>query len=489
MRALWLGAAVSLATAGLLQSSPSSSPSRSLDAVGARMKASVNDGNTPSLVAAVGRGDRIIWRAAFGYADRARQIPATAATPYSVASVSKPFTATAVMILHERGLVGLDEPVTRYVGPLERPGVVRPDGVTVRRTLRHVAGFPTHYQFFFDDGAVGPLPFGRTLACHGAEVAAPGSRYVYSNLGFGVLSEVVERASGQPYAAFLRRDVLEPLGLAHAGVATAQSPVAGAAVRYGGDGAPLPFYVTDHPGASDVFASADDLVRFGLFHAGAWSPTRTVLTAASRDAMQQAGPGGYGLGWNVNPDWNGRRVAWHSGAMPGVSATLWTVPGEGVAVAVLANQFGAPVNQFAGELLAATLGVTVPSGGGTARRDESAGRDRAEVAPASDVRGRWVGSLSTCPTRTDVAFVIGDRSDVAITVAGAPAETPSASVSPARVSGSFSVPGSMGPTTFRFDLRPRGDRLEGTVLRTTSLGPRGNVAVTLWVELRRPDVR
>ena len=480
MPRLWLCLGV-LLTSGALAQPPLQ---RDLDEVGARMKATVDSGKTPSVVAAVGRDGRIVWTAAFGEADKARRTPATTTTPYSLASVSKPFTATAVMVLSERGQVGLDEPVTRYVGRFARPGAIVPAEVTVRRTLGHVAGFPTHYQFFFEDRSFEPLSFARTLECYGGQVDEPGNRYVYSNLGFGVLSELVGRTAGQPYGAFLARDVFEPLGLANARVAIKGSPIAGAAVRYGLDGAPLPFYVTDHPGASDVFASAEDLVRFGLFHAGSLRPSRPVLTAASRATMQQPGLGGYGFGWNINPDWNGRQVAWHSGAMPGVAATLWVVPSDGVAIAVLANQFGAPVNQFAGELLAAVLGVRVPAGGRPAQGEASGSREM--PVPARDLRGQWIGSLSTCPDATRLVVEVGGPSEVSVTLAGSAMPMLSASASPGRVSGSFSAPGPMGPSTFRLDLRPRGDHLAGPVLRTTNLDARGNVAVTLWAELHRP---
>jgi CubicO group peptidase (beta-lactamase class C family) len=454
---------------------------RSFDAAGTRMKEAVDGGETPSIVAAVGRHGRIVWSAAFGDADKVRRVPATTTTPYSLASVSKPFTATAVMVLSERGQVGLDEAVTRYVGALARPGPIVPSAVTVRRTLGHVAGFPTHYQFFFDDRPIEPLAFARTLECYGAQVVEPGDRYLYSNLGFGVLSELVGRVAGQSYAAFMARDVFEPLGLTHAGVATRGSPVAGAAVRYGLDGAPLPFYVTDHAGASDVFASVEDLVRFGLFHAGTLNPSRPVLTPASRKAMQQPGLGSYGLGWSVNPDWSGRQVLWHSGAMPGVAAALWVVPSDGVAVAVLANGFGAPVNEIAGKLLADALGVKVPAGGPS----PSDGGPRQTPNPTGDLRGRWVGSLSTCPDSTALAVEIGGPSMVTVTLAGVTVPMQSPSASPGRVSGSFTAPGPMGPSTFRLNLRPQGDHLAGTVIRSTNLDARGNVAVTLWADLRR----
>jgi CubicO group peptidase (beta-lactamase class C family) len=383
-----------LCVAILLTSGALAQPPRqgALDEVGSRMKAAVDRSETPSVVAAVGQHGRIVWTAAFGEADTMRHLPATTATPYSLASVSKPFTATAVMVLSERGQVALDEPVTRYVGGLARLGPIVPSEVTVRRTLGHVAGFPTHYQSFFEDRPIEPLSFARTLECYGPQIAEPGDRYVYSNLGFGVLSELVGRAAGQPYAAFMAREIFEPLGLT--------------------------------------------------------------------------------------------QVVWHSGAMPGVAATLWVVPSDGVAVAVLANQFGAPVNQLAGELLAAVLGVKVPAGGGPGQNEAGA---RQPSVPARDLRGRWVGSLSTCPDATDFVVEIESPSRVTVTLAGVtmPMESPSAS--PGRLSGGFSAPGPMGPSTFRLNLRPQGDHLAGTVVRTTNLGARGNVTVTLWADLRRPE--
>ena len=464
-------------------------PRPSLDDVGSRMQALVGDGKAPSIVAAVGRDGRIVWRAAHGHADKARAVAATPTTPYSLASVSKPFTATAVMMLSERGLVGLDEPVSRYVTPLDRPGVTAPGEVTVRRTLGHVAGFPVHYQFFFRDRPAAPLPFARTLTCYGVQVQRPGDRYIYSNLGYGVLGELVTRTSDLPYAAFLARDLFEPLGLAQARVATDDTAVAGSAVRYGLDGQALPFYNTDHAGASDVFASAEDMVRFGLFHAGALEPARPVLTAASRRSMQQPGAGGYGFGWNVNRDWRGRTVVWHSGAMPGVAATLWVVPEERVAIAVLANQFGAPVNQLAGELLASLLGVDPPDGGGAPATNEGPAGPRPR-APAVDLRGRWRGSLQSCPEATDLALDVRGVSEMRAALGGhRDAAVQSASSSPNRLTGTVAVDEAGERRTYRFDLRLHEDRLEGPVVRTTSLGPRGSSAVTFLATLRREVTR
>ena len=146
-----------------------------LEPLRARIRALVDSGKIPSLVFAVGRDGRIVASEAFGWADRDRRIAATPQTPYSVASVTKPFTATALMILNERQQVALDQPVTQYLGPLDRPGVAAPSEVTLRRTLGHMAGFPIHNQYFYEDGKRRPLPFAETMRCFGAEIQPPGS--------------------------------------------------------------------------------------------------------------------------------------------------------------------------------------------------------------------------------------------------------------------------------------------------------------------------
>jgi CubicO group peptidase (beta-lactamase class C family) len=449
-----------------------------------RLQALVDSGKVASIAVAVGRDGGLLWSDAVGMADKARRIAATPRTPYSVASVTKPFTATAVMMLSERGLVSLDEPITRYLGPLARPGVRSEREVTVRRVLGHTAGLPVHYQFFYADQPLAPLPFAPRMQCYGAEVHAPGARYAYSNLGYGVLGDLVARVAETTYGEFLARELFAPLGLSGARVPAGMGDTAGFAVRYDSSGEPLPFYVTDHPAASELYVSVEDLVRFGLFHAGAITPARVVLGAGSRAAMQQPGLGRYGLGWSVNPDWRGRRVVYHGGGMPGVSATLWVVPGERIAIALASNQMGAPVNQIAGEILGDLLGVAPPGGPGGGADAEVPAASLPATAP--DLRGRWQGTLSSCPNATAIALEVRGPDDIGVAIGSGPAAAAMApSAADGRVAGAFAGDGEMGPSRFRFTLELRGDRLEGPVARATSLGARGNTAVALWASLER----
>src|SRR5690348_8075895 len=106
----------------------------------------------PSLVVAVAKGNTVLWEEGFGWADRERRIAATPHTLYSLASISKPITATALMILKERGVLNLEHPINHYLGERKlhaRVGNI--DEATVRRVANHTSGLPLHSQFFYQD--------------------------------------------------------------------------------------------------------------------------------------------------------------------------------------------------------------------------------------------------------------------------------------------------------------------------------------------------
>ena len=110
---------------------------------------------TPSIAVAVARNGRIIWEEGFGFADIERRTPATPTTLYSMASISKPITATGVMKLVEQGKIDLDRPANDYLGSAKISGVAgQASDATVRRVMAHSAGLPLHYRFFYEGGSV-----------------------------------------------------------------------------------------------------------------------------------------------------------------------------------------------------------------------------------------------------------------------------------------------------------------------------------------------
>ncbi|MBI1922919.1 serine hydrolase [Candidatus Poribacteria bacterium] len=107
---------------------------------------------TPSLAVAVAQNERIIWEEGFGWADRENRRPANEHTMYSLASISKPITATGLMVLKERGTHDLDRPINDYLGEARlKAWVGGADDATVRRVANHSSGLPLHYHFFLED--------------------------------------------------------------------------------------------------------------------------------------------------------------------------------------------------------------------------------------------------------------------------------------------------------------------------------------------------
>ena len=314
------------------------------DAVKASIPRRLIEANVPSVAVAVARNGKIVWEAGYGLADREKKTPATAHTMYSLASISKPITATGLMVLVERGKVNLDRPINEYLGAAKLNGhAFDASGATVRLVAGHRAGLPLHYQFFYADEPYQRPPMDETIRRYGNLVTAPNERYQYSNLGYGILDYVIERAGGVKYKEFMRREVFAPLGLTHTSVDIAPGLEKFAATRYAPDGSPIPFYDFDHPGASAVFSSAHDLVRFGMFHLKNTLPEqKAILSAASIDAMQeprnQTGPGGgYGIGWSHATNNKGLVRLSHTGGMGGVSTTLTLLPQLDAVVVVLSN--------------------------------------------------------------------------------------------------------------------------------------------------------
>jgi len=277
-----------------------------LEEVRAAIPGMLAEDGAASIAVAVARDGEIIWAEGFGWADRELRRPATEHTLYSLASISKPITATGLMVLVERGLIDLDRPIDDYLGAAKITARGSDaSAATVRRVANHTAGLPLYFQFFYRDEDYPRPPMDETIRRYASLVSPPGETWRYSNLGYGMLDYIVERVSGTSFADFMRQEVFLPLDLTHMTVDIGPGLEHLAATRYTPAGVPLPFYGFDHPGASAVFSSVHDLARFGMFHLGQIQPDQhAVLSPASRAEMLRptAEIGGglhYGVGWGT----------------------------------------------------------------------------------------------------------------------------------------------------------------------------------------------
>ncbi|HEY3281340.1 MAG TPA: serine hydrolase domain-containing protein [Armatimonadota bacterium] len=359
----------------------------------------------PSLAVAVARDGEVLWEAAWGWASRERRIPATPHTLYSLASISKPITATGVMLLKERGKVDLDAPIDDYLGEAKlRAWVGDAKDATVRRIASHSAGLHTHCQFFYADEPHRPPSMEETVRRYGHIVHPPGQRRVYCNLGYGLLDTLISRHSGKPYADLMREDVFLPLGLTHTSVDIGLGLEPYAAERYGADGIAYPFYEFDHPGGSAVYSSAHDLLRFGMFHLGNRLPEQAaLLSPESLEEMRRLVPAeqepfGYGVGWYVKADECGYPVVYHGGGMGGVNTILKLVPSERIAVVALCNACTDLPFEAAAEMLA----VLLPDYAERREREQAEAAQTASkegptqaAPPPAEAVGEWKGIVHT----------------------------------------------------------------------------------------------
>jgi len=370
-------------------------PQAALDAVRARIRHLVDSAQVPSITVAVAKDGRIVWEEGFGYADLDRRTPATPATLYSMASISKPIAATGVMKLVELGKIDLDRPANHYLGAGKITGLAGDaSGATVRRVLSHTAGLPLHYRFFYEGAATRRPTMDESISRYAIAVYPPGAVYNYSNLGYGVLEEIIARVSGRTYEDFMRDEIFLPLGMTTTAIGTGAG-IRNSAVRYDAQRKPIAHYDFDHRAASAVYTSAHELVRFGMFHLkNHLKDQRPVLADSTIDRMQKvATPGdtgaGYGLGWGVSRE-QGYRVVSHTGGMPGVATTLKLYPEQNVAIAVLANSSTAVPHRVAFHVAAAVL-PRYNAWAGDA--PPPSGAASVAFAPPNELWGEWTGTI------------------------------------------------------------------------------------------------
>lgn len=309
-----------------------------------RAQKAVANGETPSLVFAIAKDGEIVHEGAFGLADRESGRLATLHTAYPLASATKPLTATALMVLKERGELGLDDSLHTLLPGLEVRGTGA-DGITLTQLLTHTSGLGTYARIRYGEQIAGAPALLDDLQAHAVTMNAPGRISEYSNLGYGLLGEIVAERAGAGFPEAMQRLVFQPLGMEDAFIDTPRDGQADVAVHYDAALARLPPLRNNTPGAGNAYASATDLIRFAMLHAGG---TETPLLSSASVAAMQArhdtafhhyyGNAHYGLGWYVRDEDKGMRVAWHEGGMPGASTLVKLLPGERIAVVVLGNR-------------------------------------------------------------------------------------------------------------------------------------------------------
>ena len=295
-------------------------------------------GDAPGASVLVLEDGKPAFQRSYGMAELETGRAATPSTQYRLASITKQFTATCVLLLTEDGALTLDDPVRRWLPALP----VSADAVTLRHLLSHTSGLIDYEDL---------IPDTQTQQVHDADVLrllereerlyfVPGSDYRYSNSGYALLALVVERASGERFADFLHARVFSPLGMTQT-LAREDDGPAIASRAYGYSFVQGQWQKTDQSttsavlGDGGIYSSLADLARWDA----AWYDDR-LLSAPSRalavqpaSATTEKDVAHYGFGWRLQG-----RMQWHSGESIGFRNVMLRFPDRHLTVVVLTNR-------------------------------------------------------------------------------------------------------------------------------------------------------
>jgi len=385
-----------------------------------RVEELMDEKEIASFQVAVARDGQIIYEEAFGWADVQRRIPTTTSTMHLVASIAKPFTSTALMILAERGKIGLHEPVNKFLGGSQLIAY-RGDasGATIARLLLHTTGLPYGYYIAGPEVPQENIRSDKDLIeLAGVLVSAPGTRYQYTNIGYGLFEEVVRDVTGESIKEFISREIIAPLGLTHTRYFKGAVPADSVATQ-NVDGVILPI-AYDAEGFTALYSTAGDLVRFGMFQLRQ-HPTdqKPILSDSSIDLLWKYRDSSETistrrLGWDVQKDY-GYQTIQHGGGGPGIHNWLYMIPSEKVVIALMSNaQYGSS-DAVLKELIAAAVSH---SGKGDFQPRAGRGWPQWPVLNPATLSGHWVGEIKGPKGACSVSVSFDSRGNPSIRVDG-----------------------------------------------------------------------
>lgn len=333
----------------------------------AEVAAGVAEDAAGALSVAVFEGDRVVWSKGWGWADIEHRVATDARTIGRTGSISKTFTATLALQLHERGVIDLDEPVADYfpeIRGLANPPV-DPGTITFRQLASHTAGLVREPEL--EGAATGPIQLWEERVLQSIPTTGfktpPGTEYSYSNIGFGILGLALSRAAGVPFTELVETLIFEPLGMddsffvlsdprhiarmsvGYSRSRSGQVSAERATREHFGRGYKVP--------NGGVYSTVGDLARFAAALMGA---TRvSILGEASLLDMRTPQPpaDGYGLGLSISDRESGLRVIGHGGSVAGYNAYLAFDPLSRLGVAMLrTTDYDPPVVELLEELVA-----------------------------------------------------------------------------------------------------------------------------------------
>jgi CubicO group peptidase (beta-lactamase class C family) len=319
----------------------------------------------PGMVWGIVIDQRLAHVAATGVQDRTSKVPASGTTVFRIASMTKSFTALAILKLRDAGKLSLEDPISKWLPEFARMRLPTRDTapLRIRQLLSHSAGFPEDNPWGDQQLAASEADLTRWLLRGIPFSTAPETRYEYSNYAFGLLGRIVARASGVPYESYVEREILAKLHMPSSTFEFSRVPEDRRAVGYRlqPDGS----YLDEPPLPQGAFSSAGgllttavDLGNYIAFHLSGWPPrdegesgpvrrssvremshmwNSSNLSTRRSDGRLDAIASGYGYGLRVSSDCRFEHIVGHGGGLPGFGSYMAWLPDYGIGIFAMAS--------------------------------------------------------------------------------------------------------------------------------------------------------
>lgn len=321
----------------------------------------------PGAVLGVVVDGELVWVKAAGVREKTNDAPVTPETVFRIASMTKSFTAMAILKLRDEGKLSLDDPVAKYLPELAKLAYPTSDSqvITIRHLLTHSEGFPEDNPWGDRQLAQSDETLRSWLRDGIPFSTSPGTAFEYSNYGFAILGQIVTKASRRPYADYVRDNILRPLGMNSSTFEMASIPREHIALGYRREEniwKPEPILAHGSFGAmGGLWTNAHDLARYVAFLMSAfpprdepergpikrssaremqqaWRPSPASAFRTTVDARLQLAVSGYGYGLGVSDDCRFGHVVGHGGGLPGYGSLMRWLPEYGVGLIGMGNQ-------------------------------------------------------------------------------------------------------------------------------------------------------
>jgi len=322
----------------------------------------------PGLAVSVLVDGEVVYAKAFGFRNLQKKTPMRVDSLFHMASVSKPFAATAIMQLVEQGKIDLDAPVITYL-PYFKLESDSYNSITIREMLTHRSGMPDEDDYEWDKPQYDPGAAERYVRSIANEkpIAPRGAKFFYSNIAFDVLADVVQKVSGLTYEDYVKQQILDPLGMKHSTFLKPQVPESLATAphvrsQFKVDVSDIYPYNRRHAPSSTLHSNVMEMARWARanMNRGSLDGVRILKADSYLELFKKQNEASsnrhVGLSWFIS-DFEGHQEIGHSGGDVGYATYFGMIPDKGIAITVLCNFDNVPIRRIRSSLLSAALGL------------------------------------------------------------------------------------------------------------------------------------